>query len=209
MLRSLTRAFTALLVLTTALSAQAGKSLGVLDANTASEAEIAALPGFGADYAKEFVAARPFLSATALDAFLAPKFSKEQRTALYPKVFVSINLNSASREEIMLVPGMGPRMVREFLEYRPYKALAQWEREMGKYVKADEVARMAQYVFVPIDLNTATDEDILSIPGAGRRMVREFKEYRPWKTMEQFDREIGKYVNKKELARLARYVEIR
>ena len=71
-----------------------------------------------------------------------------------------------------------------------------------------EVERLKQYVFIPVDLNTATDEDILSIPGAGRRMVREFKEYRPWKTQEQFQREIGKYVGEKETARLWRYVVI-
>jgi hypothetical protein len=39
-------------------------------------------------------------------------------------------------------------------------------------------------------------------------MVREFKEYRPWKTKEQFEKEIGKYVGPKETARLWRYVTI-
>ena len=39
-------------------------------------------------------------------------------------------------------------------------------------------------------------------------MVREFKEYRPWKTQEQFIKEIGKYVGPKETARLWRYVVI-
>lgn len=190
-------------------NAQAGASLGVQDINVAAEADMATMPHLNAAIAKEIVAKRPFLSMTDVDAFLATKLSKEQRTALYPKLFLSINLNTASKEEILLVPGIGPRMLREFEEYRPYKALAQWEREMGKYVKDDEVARMAQYVFVPIDLNTATDEAILSLPGVGARMLREFKEYRPWKTMAQFRREIGKYVDAKELSRLERYVEIR
>jgi radical SAM superfamily enzyme with C-terminal helix-hairpin-helix motif len=108
-----------------------------------------------------------------------------------------------------MVPGIGSRMLREFQEYRPYKAMAQFRREMGKYVDDAEVARMEQYVFVPIDLNAASDADILTIPGVGPRMLREFKEYRPWKTMEQFRREIGKYVDAKEVSRLERYVEIR
>jgi radical SAM superfamily enzyme with C-terminal helix-hairpin-helix motif len=107
-----------------------------------------------------------------------------------------------------MIPNLGNRMVREFLEYRPYKAMAQFRREMGKYVDDKEVARMEQYVFVPIDLNTASDEDILTIPGLGPRMLREFKEYRPYKSMEQFRREIGKYVDKTEVARLERYVTI-
>jgi DNA uptake protein ComE-like DNA-binding protein len=71
-----------------------------------------------------------------------------------------------------------------------------------------EADRVKPYLFIPINLNTATDEDILSIPGAGRSMVREFKEYRPWKSKAQFDKEIGKYVGPKETARLWRYVVI-
>ena len=39
-------------------------------------------------------------------------------------------------------------------------------------------------------------------------MVHEFKEYRPWKSMAQFHKEIGKYVDEKEVRRLARYVVI-
>jgi hypothetical protein len=39
-------------------------------------------------------------------------------------------------------------------------------------------------------------------------MVHEFKEYRPWKTREQFIKEIGKYVDAKETARLWRFVVI-
>ena len=59
-----------------------------------------------------------------------------------------------------------------------------------------------------IDLNTATDAQILAIPGMGPRMLREFKEYRPYKSMDQFRREIGKYVDKTEVARLEQYVVI-
>ena len=37
-------------------------------------------------------------------------------------------------------------MLHEFDEYRPYEAIAQFRREMGKYVDEDEVARMERYV---------------------------------------------------------------
>jgi DNA uptake protein ComE-like DNA-binding protein len=187
-------------------AAQVGKSVTVKDANSATEAEIAAMPAMTAALAKELVAARPFANATAYDAFLAPRLTKEQRAELYPKLFVHIDLNSASREEIQLVPGMGPRMTREFLEYRPYASLAVFRREIGKYVAADEVARLEQYVFVPMDPTTASDEDLNTIPGFGPRMLREFKEYRPWRSAEQFRREIGKYVNAKEVSRLERFL---
>jgi DNA uptake protein ComE-like DNA-binding protein len=62
---------------------------------------------------------------------------------------------------------------------------------------------------VPININTATDAEILRIPGVGQRMLREFKEYRPWTSIAQFRREIGKYVDKAEVARLEKYIVIK
>ncbi|MFB3078274.1 MAG: hypothetical protein ACE1Y4_09720, partial [Lysobacterales bacterium] len=62
------------------------------------------------------------------------------------------------------------------------------------------------HVFVPLKLNSAANADIRLIPGVGRRMANEFEEYRPYMSMEQFRREIGKYVDAKEVARLEQYV---
>ena len=191
------------------LRAQVGKSQGVVDANTASEQDLAKMPHMTPAIAKALVGVRPFKSITELNTFLIGQgLTQEQAMDLYQKAFVHINLNTATKDEILLVPGAGTRMVREFAEYRPWKSWAQFDKEIGKYVGADATAKLAQYCFIPVKLNTATDEDILSIPGAGPRMVREFKEYRPWKSWAQFDKEIGKYVGKQETDRLKRYVVI-
>jgi DNA uptake protein ComE-like DNA-binding protein len=190
--------------------AQVGKSVTVVDGNTIGEADLAKLPGMTPALAKNIVAKRPFLSVTALDQALTNAgLSRQQITSLYGRIFIHINLNTASREEILLIPGVGNRMLREFEEYRPYAALAVFHREIDKYVDDMELARLEQYVFVPIDLNTASDADILTIPGLGNRMLREFKEYRPYDGIERFRREIGKYVSKEEVARLERYVTIK
>jgi hypothetical protein len=68
------------------------------------------------------------------------------------------------------------------------------------------VARLEQYVFVPINLNTASDETLSSLPGATRNCA--LKEPRPYKDMEQFRRDIAKSVSAKEAARLERYLVI-
>jgi DNA uptake protein ComE-like DNA-binding protein len=188
---------------------QVGKSLGVVDANTASEADLAKMPRMNAAIAKALVGVRPFKSITELNTFLIGQgLTQDQAMEFYQKAFVHINLNTATPEEILLVPGAGKRMVREFAEYRPWKSWAQFDKEIGKYVGQQETDRLKQYVFIPVNLNTATDNDILTIPGAGARMVKEFKEYRPWKAKAQFDKEIGKYVGPKETDRLKRYVVI-
>jgi DNA uptake protein ComE-like DNA-binding protein len=188
-------------------AAQVGK--GLIDPNTASEKDLASVPHFNASIVKGIIGKRPFASQGEFNTFLSSQgLTEEQLKEVYGKTFVHLNLNTASPEEILMIPGLGKRMLHEFLEYRPYKAMAQFRREIGKYVDEKEVARLEQYVFVPINLNTATDADILTIPGIGQRMLREFKEYRPYKSMEQFRREIGKYVDDKEVARLERYVTI-
>ena len=188
--------------------AQVGKSLTIIDANIAPDKELAAMPHLNAALVKAIVDARPFPSITELDALLSKSLKREQITELYGRLFVHLNLNTATREQILLIPNAGPRMAHEFEEYRPYKALAQFHREIDKYVDDKELARLEQYVFVPINLNSASDADILTIPGLGNRMLHEFKEYRPYKAIEQFRREIGKYVDKREVARLERYVTI-
>ena len=189
--------------------AQVGKSLTIVEANVATEAELAALPHMNAARAKALIGKRPFANMLALDMLLTSQgLTRPQLTELYARMFLPVNLNTTTSEEILLIPGTGARMVREFIEYKPYKVLAQFHREIGKYVDEKELARLEQYVFVPINLNTASDADILTIPGLGNRMLREFKEYRPYKAIEQFRREMGKYVSKEEVARLERYVTI-
>jgi DNA uptake protein ComE-like DNA-binding protein len=198
-----------LAILAVAGSAQAQVGKGLVDPNTAGEKELLSLPHMNPAIVKGIVDKRPFLTAAEFNTFLTGQgLTKPQTTELYGKAFVHLNLNTATRDEILLIPNLGNRMVREFEEYRPYKAMAQFRREIGKYVDDKEVARLEQYVFVPIQLNTASDADILTIPGLGQRMLHEFKEYRPYKAIEQFRREIGKYVDKKEVARLERYVTL-
>jgi len=192
----------------TVLQGEAGKS-SLLDPNLATEAELTALPHMNATLVKGIIDKRPFLTMTELNAYLSQTLKPEQIMEFYGKAFIHINLNAAPDAEILMVPGAGNRMLREFKEYRPYDTLAKFRREIGKYVDAKEVARLEQYVFIPVNLNTASDADILSIPGAGNRMVREFKEYRPYDNIEKFRREIGKYVNQKEVARLERYVTVK
>ncbi len=189
--------------------AQVGRTAGMIDPNLATEAELTAVPHVTPAIAKAIIDKRPLLRQADFNAVLAGAgLGKEQLAQVYSKAFVHLNLNTASDEEILMIPNIGNRMLREFKEYRPYKALAQFKREMGKYVKEDEVNRLAGYVFVPMNINTASDEELLSIPGLGNRMLREFKEYRPYKAIEQFRREIGKYVKPGEVARLERYITL-
>jgi DNA uptake protein ComE-like DNA-binding protein len=197
------------LVVAIPLYAQVGTNKNLADPNLAERAALRSLPHVTDALADAIVAARPLATTKALnDVVVAASLTDAQRSELYERVFRQINLNAASRDEIMLIPRMTSRMAHEFEEYRPYTSLEQFRREIGKYVDANEIARLEQYVFVPMNLNTASAADFMTIPGMTNRMVREFEEYRPYTNLEQFRREIGKYVDRSEVARLESYITL-
>ena len=202
-------------LVTVSLQAQVGKPVtGIVDANTAPEAALLKMPHMTAPIVKGLIDKRAgsfFASITELNAYLlGAGLTQAQAMEFYTTgAFIHVNLNTGTREEILLIPGAGNQMVREFNEYRPWTSFTQFDKEISKYVGQAATDKLKQYVFIPVNLNTATDEDILSIPGAGRQMVREFKEYRPWTSKAQFDKEISKYVGQKSTDRLWRYVIIK
>ncbi|HEU4456563.1 MAG TPA: hypothetical protein VFR81_26080 [Longimicrobium sp.] len=120
----------------------------MLDPNAATREELLAVPGMDAALADAVIAGRPYNDMTAVDKVLAPRLSEEQRDQVYALLWKPIDLNSASEEEILLIPRVGNRMAHEFEEYRPYRNIEQFRREIGKYVDEAEVARLERYVTI-------------------------------------------------------------
>lgn len=176
----------------------------VLNANLASEEELVQI-GLAADMIQQIMENRPFIIMNDFDALVPADMNKEE---LYKSIFVPFNLNTTAEGDFKMIPGVGDKMAHEFEEYRPYTSIAQFRREIGKYVDDAEVKRYESYVFVPVELNSASEDDIKALPGLSDKMVHEFLEYRPYDNMDRFYKEIGKYVDEKELDRLARLVYI-
>lgn len=197
--------------------AQLGKQQGLVEPNVAADSTLLKLPHMTTAIVDAIKAARPILSIVSLDSLLAANsVTKPQRDSLYTRMFVHVDLNRGTDAEILLIPGAGQRMLREFKEYRPWTSYEQFHREIGKYFRSNpaEVSRLEQYTFIAIELNTFADSTLMTFAEIGvgtRRWIREFKEYRPWTSQAQFEREIGKYVrgNPKEVSRLWRYVVIK
>lgn len=178
--------------------------LVVLNANLATESDLVAL-GLSEEVVQKLLAARPFLSMADFNSIIELENTEE----LFKKIFVPFNLNTTEEKDFKMIPGVGDKMAHEFEEYRPYTSILQFKREIGKYVDEQEVARYLNYVFVPVELNTSSEDDIKALPGIGKKMTHEFLEYRPYKNLAQFRKEIGKYVDDKELSRLERFVYLK
>lgn len=118
----------------------------VVNANTATEEQLAGMQGMSPELAAAVVAGQPYENVSAFNAALLETLSEEEAATLRETLFVPVNLNTASEADIKLIPGMTDKMVYEFLEYRPYEDMAEFDREIGKYVDEAEVARFRSYV---------------------------------------------------------------
>lgn len=71
-----------------------------------------------------------------------------------------------------------------------------------------QTTQTTQSTGYPVDLNTATDAQILAIPNTGQRFLREFKEYRPYVNITQFEHEMAKYVDQAQITKWEQYVYV-
>ena len=195
-------------------AAQLGKQQGLVEPNIAADSQFQRLK-LDAHAVHLIGEAKPILSIVALDSILnAAGVNAGQRKQLYKEMFVHVDLNRGTDAELKLIPGMSDKTLGAIKAGRPWATFEAFEAAMSKNMKADEVANLEQYLFIPIELNTFTEplmDTFLPIGVGTRRWKREFAEYRPWTSEAQFRREIGKYVraNPKEVDRLWRYVIIK
>jgi DNA uptake protein ComE-like DNA-binding protein len=111
-----------------------------------------------------------------------------------------VNLNTASGDDfIAAVPGLGNRMVREFMEYRPYISIQQFRKEIGKYVDNTQVAEYEKYVYVPIAINDSDAETLQQIPGLSAEEAASLISARPFSSTDDFLTKLSQYVAADEL----------
>ncbi len=107
--------------------------------------------------------------------------------AVQPAVNTKLNLNTAAGDEYLAtIPNFSSRMVREFLEYRPYASIQQFRREIGKYVDDAQVAQYEQYVYVPVDVNQSDAATLLQIPGLDQAAADALIAGRPYASNDAF-----------------------
>ena len=113
-------------------AAQTVPSDRLLNPNLATEQELLALPHLNATLVRSVLMKRPYKTMLELNAQLSPALSKDQLTQLYGRLFLPLNLNSASREEILLIPGVGPRIARRVSTLQDHAAIPQGDREVRR-----------------------------------------------------------------------------
>ena len=118
-----------------------------------------------------------------------------------------VNINTASKAEFLAaISGLGDRMVHEFEEYRPYRSIQQFRKEMGKYVDPAKVAEYEKYIFVPIDYNQSDAPTLQQIPGLDATEAQALISGRPYASRDTFLAKLAEKVSAEELATAKAYL---
>lgn len=104
------------------------------------------------------------------------------------------------------IPGFSARMVREFLEYRPYISIQQFRKEIGKYVDAEQVAAWEKYVYVPVDVDQADAATLQQLPGVDATIAEQLIAGRPYGSSQAFLAKLGSLVSAADAQRAAAYL---
>lgn len=118
-----------------------------------------------------------------------------------------LNLNTATEEEFKAaIPGLGDRMVHEFEEYRPYRSIQQFRKEMAKYVKPEQIAEYEKYVFVPVVPNESDAATLQQIPGLDATEAQALIAGRPYASDDAFIEKLRGSLTADELAAARAYL---
>jgi competence protein ComEA len=199
-----------------------------LDLNTATAEEIARLPGLDQETVKRILAARPFRTldeikyagvSDALYKKLTPlveaKFPVQPRAV--PSNAPKLNLNTATEEELVAVKGIGEATAKKIIAARPLKSVNDL-KELG--VSEADVEKLAAFVEVKpagrigmreehtgkVDLNTATEAELIEVKGIGPVTAKKIIAARPLKSVNDL-KELG--LSDTEVEKLADLVTVR
>ena len=118
-----------------------------------------------------------------------------------PTSVLVLNANLATESDLVAL-GFSAEVVNKLLAARPFLSMS----DFNAIIEGENTEELFKKIFVPLNLNTTEEKDFKMIPGVGDKMAHEFEEYRPYTSILQFKREIGKYVDQEEVARYLDYV---
>ena len=118
-----------------------------------------------------------------------------------------LNLNTVTEDQLMsTIPNFSTRMVREFMEYRPYISIQQFRKEIGKYVSADQVATYEQYVYVPIAVDQADAATLQQLSGVDATIADQLIAGRPYGSSQAFLTKLAGLVSAADAQQAAAYI---
>ncbi len=121
-----------------------------------------------------------------------------------------IDPNTATDAMLNQIPGLTPAAVEAVVGNRPFATPSELHAALSAHLSEEVQSEIYRAMFVKVGLNSGAEEDFKLIPSSMSpgKLAHEFEEYRPYESIDQFRREMSKYVSDAEVAYLARYVTL-
>lgn len=121
-----------------------------------------------------------------------------------------IDPNTAPESALRAVPGLSSDSVSAIIAGRPFSTPTELHAAIGAGLNEEDQRAIYSAMFIPVGLNSGAESDYKLIPSSlpPGKLAHEFEEYRPYESIDQFRREMSKYVSDEEAAHLSRYVTL-
>lgn len=118
--------------------------------------------------------------------------------------------NTAEMMALASLPQLSEAEAQKLVDARPFETPSDMHAVLSDSKSEAELKALYSVLFVKVGLNSGADADYRLIPStlSARKLAHEFEEYRPYSTMDDFKREMAKYVSAAEVEFLSRYVTL-
>jgi hypothetical protein len=121
-----------------------------------------------------------------------------------------IDPNAVPETVLAEIHGLSDSAIAAVIAGRPFATPSALHAVIGGLLTDDEQKQVYELMFIKVGLNSGAEEDYRLIPStmSAGKLAHEFDEYRPYESIDQFRREMAKYVSDDEVAYLARFVTL-
>jgi len=129
---------------------KAVKPLGyLLDVNSATEDQLARVPGLTPEIHRMIMDIRPFLDMVEFDEELdGIKVSTKKRAALYQHLFMKIDINNTPIEDLQFVPNLSNSLSHKVKTGRPYNSLSELRAVIEDSRQSENTDQIMEYFIV-------------------------------------------------------------
>lgn len=121
-----------------------------------------------------------------------------------------INPNDATEAQLAAIKGLSEADVATIVSGRPFASMSDFHAAISDGKEPEAIKGLYNVLFIKVGLNTGSEDDYKLIPStlSPSHLAHEFEEYRPYDSLDDFAREMKKYVSAAEVENLKRYVTL-
>lgn len=183
--------------------------------NSATAAQLMGIPGADERTVRALLTQRPYRSITQAQEAVRQGNTASELSTLVAYLFVPVDSQQADAATLQQLPGVTAEIAAGVIAARPYADTAAFLHTLRSEISPELLAAATTFLapdagatasWLKYNLNTASDAQLLAIPGVDEAMARAFAASRPYSSIAQFRTELTAINAAADLASLERYL---